>query len=100
MEPLPFEETLVGRLVAFAGAFVFIEGLVPGTRLAACALTVLLIEDVVQGAGRSGADVANAPAGVGVTVLVWAAVLSLIPALTNTMTGFYVQFLIGATHIC
>lgn len=70
----------------------------PWTRLAAHALTGLLIEDVVQWTGQNRRDVANALAGVKVQVSVRATVLSLIP--THTLTGFHVQLLIWATHIC
>lgn len=86
--------------MTFAGTLCFIEGQMPWTRLAARALTGLLIEDVVQRAGRSRRGVANTLAGVQVEVSVRAAVLSLIPALTHTLTGFHIQFLIWATHIC
>lgn len=72
----------------------------PRTRLATCALTGLLIEDVVQWARRSRRGVADALAGVVVEVTVRAAVLALIPMLTHTLTGFHIQFLIWATHIC
>lgn len=72
----------------------------PWTRLAAHALTGLLIEDVVQRAGGSRRHVANALAGVVVEVSVGAAVTSRILAPTHTLTGFHVQFLIWATHIC
>lgn len=71
----------------------------PWTRLATCALTGLLIEDMVQRAG-SKRDVANALAGVTVEVSVRPAVLNLIPTLTHTLAGFHVQDLIWATHIC
>lgn len=72
----------------------------PRTRLATRALTGLLIEDVVQRAGGGKRGVADALAGVQVEVSVRAAVLSLSPALTHTLTGFHIQLLIWATHIC
>lgn len=72
----------------------------PRTRLATCALAGVLIEDVVLWARGSRQDVANTLAGVAVEVPVGTAVLSLIPATTHTLTGFHVQFLIRATHIC
>lgn len=69
------------------------------TRLAAHALTGLLVEDVVGRAVRSWWVVANALAGVAVQVSVRAAVLSVIPTLTHTLAGFQVQFLTWTTHI-
>lgn len=72
----------------------------PWTRLATQALTGVLIEDVVQRAGRSRQRVANTLAGVEVEVSVGAAVSSWILALTHTLTGLEVQFLIWATDIC
>lgn len=70
----------------------------PRTRLATRALTGLLIEDMVGWADESGWDVANALAGVEVKVSIRATVLCL--ALTHTLTGFHIKFLIWATHIC
>lgn len=99
MKPPSFEETLVWRFVAFTGTLGFIEGLVPRTRLAARALTGLPVEDVVHRAGRGGRHVADTLAGVAVEVSVWAAVVGQISVLTNTLTGFQVQFFIRATHI-
>lgn len=72
----------------------------PRTRLAAQTLAGLLIEDVVQRAGRGRQRVANTLAGVEVEVSVGAAVPSWILALTHTLTGLEVQFLIRAAHIC
>ena len=72
----------------------------PRTCLATCALAGVLVEDVVLRAGGSGQNVANTLAGVAVEVPVGTAVLSLIPARTHALTGFHVQFLIGAAHIC
>lgn len=72
----------------------------PWACLATHALTVLLVEDVVQWAGGSRQDIANALAGVEVEVSVRATVFSLKPTLTHTLTGFHVQLLIWSTHIC
>lgn len=70
------------------------------TCLATSALTGLLVEDVVQRAVGSRLVIADALAGAAVEVSVRAAVLSLIPTLTHTLTGFQVYFFIWATHIC
>lgn len=72
----------------------------PRTRLAACALAGVLVEDVVQRAGRIRQRVAEALAGVLVKVSVRATVLSLVPVPANALTAFHVQLLIGAAHIC
>lgn len=72
----------------------------PWAGLATRALTGLLVEDVGQWAGGSGRDIAHTLASVTVQVPVRATVVSLIPAPTNTLTGFHVQFLIWATHVC
>lgn len=100
MKPPSSEETLVGRLVALAGTLGSVERLVPGTRPAAGALTGVLLEDVVLRAGGRGRHAAHTPAGVPVKVPVRAAVWSLIPAPTHTLTGLHVQLLILTTHIC
>lgn len=72
----------------------------PRTGLATRALTSLLVEDVGQRAGGSGRGIAHTLAGVAVQVPVGATVVSLLPASTHTLTGFHVQFLIWATHVC
>lgn len=71
----------------------------PRTRLATCAPTRVLVEDVVLRAGVSRRKAADALAGVAVEVSVRAAVLSSTPVPTRTLTGLQVQFLIQATHI-
>lgn len=95
------QETLVGRLVALAGALCSVERLMPGTRLAAGALAAVLVEDVVGRAGRGACRwrVAHALAGDGVEVPVGSAVLGRAPALTHALTGVHVQLLIGAAHV-
>lgn len=100
-EAPPLQETLVGRLVALAGAFCSVERLMPGTRLAAGALAAVLVEDVVGRAGRGARRwrVAHALAGDGVEVPVGSAVSGQAPALTHALTGVHVKLLIGAAHV-
>lgn len=100
MEPPSFKEALVWWFITFTGTLCFIEWLVPRAYLNTCTLTGLLVEDMVEWAGRSRWSAANTLAGVAIKMLVRAAVLSLVPAPTHTLTGFYIQFFIWATHIC
>lgn len=99
VESPSFEETPIGRLVAFAGALCLIEGLVPRTCLVTRALAHLLVEDIVVWTGRRLWDVANTLAGVTIKVSVRAAVVSLIPVPTHTLTAFHIQFFIWAAHV-
>lgn len=72
----------------------------PRTRLAARALTGLLVEGVVWRTGRRRRRVTDTLAGVSVQVSVWATVLVLVPLLTDTLTGFQVQYFIRAANFC
>lgn len=100
MEALSFQEALLGGLVTLARASALIERLVPRTRPGARALTALLVEGVVWRAGGAGRAAADAPAGVGVQLLVGAAVASRSAALTHALAAFRIEFSIRAAHIC
>lgn len=97
VEATPSEETLVGRLVALAGALGPVERLVPGTRLGAGALAGVLVEDMARRAGRR--RVAHTLAADGVQVPVGPTVSARAPALTHTLAGVHVHLLVGAAHV-
>lgn len=97
VEATPPEETLVGRLVALAGALGPVERLVPGTRLGAGALAGVLVEDVARWAGQW--HTAHTLAADGVQVPMGPAVSARAPALTHTLAGVHVHLLVRAAHI-
>lgn len=72
----------------------------PGTCPGALALAALPVEGMVRRAGGSRQAAADALTGIGVQVLLGAAVVSRNVALTHALTGFRIEFFIWATHIC
>lgn len=97
VEASPPEETLVGRLVALAGALGPVKRLVSGTRLGTDALAAVLVEDMAWWAGQR--HIAQTLAADGVQVPVSPAVSAGTPALTHTLAGVDVHLLVGAAHI-
>lgn len=97
VEASPPKETLVGRLVALAGALGTVKRLVSGTRLGADALAAVLVEDVAWWAGQR--HIAQTLAADGVQVPVSSAVSARTLALTHTLAGVDVHLLVRTAHI-
>lgn len=97
VEAAPPEETLVGRLVALAGALGPVERLVSGAGLGAGALAAVLVEDVARRAGRR--PVAHTLAAGRVQVPVGPAVSARTPALAHTLAGVEVHLLVRTAHV-